>query len=109
MDGWLTRGGDRAAAVAERLKYRGGRLDDEVLFELVALGDVVAGDLVDDGAMVDRITPLGEPLNNRQVLLDKEDRRPELVVDLFEILGDRLIMDRKPPRRLSPEVTLAIA
>ena len=40
--------------------------------------------------MIDGITPLGEPLNHRQVLLDEEDRRPELLVDLFEILGDRL-------------------
>ncbi len=41
--------------MAERLKYRGGRSDDEVLFELVALGDVVAGDLVDDGAVIEEI------------------------------------------------------
>ena len=38
--------------------------DDEILFDPFALGDGFAGDLVDDRAVVDRITPLGKLLNH---------------------------------------------
>jgi len=57
------------------------------------VGDFRARQFVDDGAPFHRVAPVGHRLDDAEVLLDEEDRRPEFVVDGADVLAD-LVDDR---------------
>ena len=90
-------GGDRVCGAAETASGRTRVSDDQVLLEPLPVAHRITDHLVDYRPPIDRVTPLREPLDHGEVLLDEQDRRPELLVDPTEVLRDARVTD--PCRR----------